>query len=697
MRRRTLTMITTVLILTLIASAMAVMPGTGQDTGTIVTKLNDLNTRLQGEKPALQNKVNAVIHQIEAGALNGAVNKLENDVKKSITAWVENPGDLLQLVDEIIDLIKGIIPPPPPTPDFGLSIPPNRLDVVQGGSNTTIIQVTSKNNFSQQVTLNATSTASDVSISSSPDSVTPPINGSVSSILSIEAALGALPGDYEINVTGTSGTLEHWVIIPLKIIEAVTPPPIKDFELTASPTTLVVQQGKSNTSVISVASINGFSKQVDLATTSTPITGVNLTLNPTEVLPLPDSYALSILIVDVESSTAPGTHTVTVTGESNLLEHAVNITLTIVEPSVQPKPDFAINTFPTQLTIEQGDTASSTVILTSLRGFCGAVTLTIAPDSITNIALSLDPVQVTLTPNAVATSTLRIDVDILAEPSDHEVTITGTSGSIQHGVSLSFKIILEKKPPRIVSILRLPPHTPTYNETATLFASVVDLESGVQNVILSYSHNGIQQNLTMTLENGLYEATIPAFVFNTLIQYRVYASDIAGNWATSTTYSYITSDPYPPTISLPTWQPQEPVGDETVTVNVTASEPPESSGVSMVVLWYKNNTASDWNHVLMTPTSMTSGNWSGTIANQTGATIEFYVEAIDHADNRIQSPTQEYNVTVPAFPLAWILAAIVVLASATGGGAYYARRKRRKGATATSVPSAAVEPTRPSG
>lgn len=88
MRRQTLYLIAPALILALTLSVAAVLPVTGQDTGLITDKLKILHDKLEGEKPALQNKVNAVIHQIEAGAFNGAVNKLQNDVKKSVTAWV---------------------------------------------------------------------------------------------------------------------------------------------------------------------------------------------------------------------------------------------------------------------------------------------------------------------------------------------------------------------------------------------------------------------------------------------------------------------------------------------------------------------------------------------------------------------------------------------------------------------------------
>jgi hypothetical protein len=54
----------------------------------------------------------------------------------------------------------------------------------------------------------------------------------------------------------------------------------------------------------------------------------------------------------------------------------------------------------------------------------------------------------------------------------------------------------------------------------------------------------------MTLTEGLFIATIPAFPFNTSVEYRVFAFDNAGNSALSQVYSYVTTDPYAPLIRI---------------------------------------------------------------------------------------------------------------------------------------------------
>jgi len=120
-------------------------------------------------------------------------------------------------------------------------------------------------------------------------------------------------------------------------------PPTPDFLITASPTSLTIEQGNSDTSIITVTSLRGFNHPVDLSVTSAPILGVITTLNPSQVIPPADSFANSILTVSVATTATPGSYTLTVTGTSGTLIHSVDISLEI---TVRPTPEwtFAIIT-----------------------------------------------------------------------------------------------------------------------------------------------------------------------------------------------------------------------------------------------------------------------------------------------------------------------------------------------------------------
>jgi len=67
----------------------------------------------EGQRNALCNKIHAVIHQIEAGAYKGAVNKLRNDIENAIDGWIMDPwkSELIEKVEDIVEKILDTEPP----------------------------------------------------------------------------------------------------------------------------------------------------------------------------------------------------------------------------------------------------------------------------------------------------------------------------------------------------------------------------------------------------------------------------------------------------------------------------------------------------------------------------------------------------------------------------------------------------------
>lgn len=113
-------------------------------------------------------------------------------------------------------------------------------------------------------------------------------------------------------------------------------------------------------------------------------------------------------------------------------------------------------------------------------------------------------------------------------------------------------VVIDSYPP-VISWVERSPVSPNYNDTVSVAASVNEPEeaSGVQLVILSYSNGVTWTNITMPLkEETIYKGSIPAMPYGTTIEYMVYASDNSGNWAVSSTYSYIVGDEYPPTVRI---------------------------------------------------------------------------------------------------------------------------------------------------
>lgn len=107
-----------------------------------------------------------------------------------------------------------------------------------------------------------------------------------------------------------------------------TPPPLPDFYMNATPTSLAIPQGDTENSTITVTSIHDFNSSVNLFVLDEP-EGVDTALNPTTVTPPSNSTATSNLTVSVEATATPGNYTLTVQGMSGKIIHYVDIDLEI--------------------------------------------------------------------------------------------------------------------------------------------------------------------------------------------------------------------------------------------------------------------------------------------------------------------------------------------------------------------------------
>jgi hypothetical protein len=150
------------------------------------------------------------------------------------------------------------------------------------------------------------------------------------------------------------------------LINPWTPtPPAPDFSISASPTSLTIQQGSSDSSIITIASINDFDQLVTLTKAGMP-SGVTALLSSQFVAPGPGGSETSTLTVTVDSTAAPGSYSITVNGTSGSLTHGTEIYLNIViaEPleisvTVVQDPDFGI--YSARMHIYNKDSQSYTV------------------------------------------------------------------------------------------------------------------------------------------------------------------------------------------------------------------------------------------------------------------------------------------------------------------------------------------------
>jgi hypothetical protein len=299
-------------------------------------------------------------------------------------------------------------------PSFSLSALPTSLSVVQGSTGTSTITVTGANGFSGTVTLAATGLPTGVTASFAAGTV------SGTQVLTLTASGTAVVTTSAVTVTikGTSGTLTASTSVSLSI----TPAP--SFSLTPTASSVTVVQGNNATDTITIGPANGFSGSVTLSATGLP-TGVTAsfaagTVSGTQVMTLTASSTATV-------TTSPVT--VTITGISGSLTETSTVKLT-----VNIAPGFTLSAAPTTVSVVQGSTGTSTVTVTDVGGFTGAVTLAASglPSGVTAsfAAGTVSGTQiVTLTAGATATPASSVTV-----------AINGTSGTLTGSTTISVTV-----------------------------------------------------------------------------------------------------------------------------------------------------------------------------------------------------------------------------------------------------------------
>jgi hypothetical protein len=139
--------------------------------------------------------------------------------------------------------------------DFAITSSPSSIVNIFGSTNTTTITVTSMNGYTGTVSLTFTAPFGYITVGGSQNALTLSSGGTASSTLTITTSLSTKLGNYNVTVTGTSGSRTHSTTISLTVIDPILPPPaIESLKLTSyqfvnSTTLSLILQNIGNTTV----------------------------------------------------------------------------------------------------------------------------------------------------------------------------------------------------------------------------------------------------------------------------------------------------------------------------------------------------------------------------------------------------------------------------------------------------------------
>jgi uncharacterized membrane protein len=295
------------------------------------------------------------------------------------------------------------------TADFALGASPASQTISPGASTPYTVTVTAQNGFSGTVSFSASGLPTGASASFSPATIT----GSGSTTMTVTTAANSPPGSYPVTITATSGSLVHTAGVTLNL---------SNFSLAASPASQSVTPGAGTSYTVSVGALNGFGGTVSFSASGLP-SGAGATFTPTTVT----GSGSTTMNVTTAANTPPGSYTVTITGTSGSLQHTAQVTLNVT--------DFSLSASPASRSINQVQSTTYTVSVTALGGFSGVASFA-ASGLPSGAGASFSPTTVTGT----GSTTMNVTTAANTPAGSYTLTITGTSGLLQHTAQVSLTV-----------------------------------------------------------------------------------------------------------------------------------------------------------------------------------------------------------------------------------------------------------------
>jgi len=184
---------------------------------------------------------------------------------------------------------------------------------------------------------------------------------SLSSNSSIQVVAGFYAyaiGNYNLTITGTTGSIVHSITLPVTVL------PSPDFSIAASPSSVRLLPGSSAGSTFTVSSVNGYSGLVSISIcvnqgcVGSPVP-VTATTSPTSVSLTSGGSASTTINVTALSNAATGDYIVNMFGSGGGVTNGA----ATIDALVGPYFDLTAN--PSRFSVPKGSTGTSTITLTS--------------------------------------------------------------------------------------------------------------------------------------------------------------------------------------------------------------------------------------------------------------------------------------------------------------------------------------------
>ena len=198
---------------------------------------------------------------------------------------------------------------------------------------------------------------------------------------------------------------------------------VRDFSLSATPSSQSVSPGGSTSYTTTVTAVNGFAGTVTFGVGGLPA-GATASFNPASVA----GSGSTTLSVTTSGTTAPGSYPLTISATSGSLSHTTSVTLVV-------NGDFSISASPSSVTVPRGGNATYTVTIAAGAGFTGTVTL--SASGLPKFAnAKFNPISVVNS----GTSVMTVNTNRNVTAGTYLVIVTGTSGNRVHSTSVNLVV-----------------------------------------------------------------------------------------------------------------------------------------------------------------------------------------------------------------------------------------------------------------